>query len=115
MVFAMNNAKYSSLSPDLKKVRDAADKTIVDSPVLMEGMGKLSESINNLAGKRSFNSTSAIGLAVILVLFGAFVALLIYESHSRQWTWQQSISMFLIGSFIPFGSFYVDNRWLSKI
>ncbi len=48
-------------------------------------------------------------------LFVVFVALLIYESYKRKWHWLQSISMFLIGSFIPFGSFYVDKRWLSAL
>ncbi len=68
----------SQASPDLKKVRESADKIIDDSPILMEGMGKLSEEINKLEGERTLNSSTAILLAAVMVVFGAFIAFQIY-------------------------------------
>ena len=61
-------------TPDLKKVREAADKIVVDAPVMMDETSKLAEDINNLESTRRFNSKTALIAVVGLVLFSALIA-----------------------------------------
>lgn len=65
-------------SPDLKKVREAAEQISINSPVLMDGMGKVAEKIGNLESERTFNSTTAIILAGVMVLLAALIGSQIY-------------------------------------
>jgi|688.fasta_scaffold1215912_2 integral membrane protein len=48
-------------------------------------------------------------------LFTLFILVLLNEAFSRKWKWSMTALILLIGSFIPFGTFYVDNRWLKPL
>ncbi len=65
-------------SPDLKKVHEAATDVLVDSPIMLEETSQLSEQINNLGESRDINATSALILALALVVFGALIGVQVF-------------------------------------
>jgi twitching motility protein PilJ len=55
-------------SPDLLNARQAAEKIVVDSPLIMESTSKLSEKISELGSVRPINSnTTLIGIGIAIV------------------------------------------------
>lgn len=65
-------------SPDLKKVSEAADKILIDSPLMMEDSSRLASKINNLSSRRTFTLTTAITAVVLIVLLGIAMGLLMF-------------------------------------
>ncbi|NRB37787.1 MAG: type IV pili methyl-accepting chemotaxis transducer N-terminal domain-containing protein [Pseudomonadales bacterium] len=65
-------------SPDLKKVHEAADEILVDSPIMMEETSQLSDNINNLGENRTLTVQTAAFFALALVLFGGLIGVQIF-------------------------------------
>ncbi|CAA0080141.1 Methyl-accepting chemotaxis protein McpQ [BD1-7 clade bacterium] len=65
-------------SPDLKKVHEAADAILVDSPVMMTATSRLADRINNLEETRNFDTRTAIIAALVFLFFAAFIGVQLF-------------------------------------